>query len=89
MQAVWKFPLSAADTQVIKMPASAKLMSIQYQAGKPCLWALVDPDQPEVGHRLILCVSTGFVIANLDLSKFIATVQEGPFVWHFFDGGWK
>ena len=98
-QAVWKFNLTIEDAQTVKMPAGAKLLSIQSQGTDIQLWALVDTEEKNVGHRLLLCIGTGQVAAEVpnlqplfergvELDQFVATVQDGPFVWHFFDAGW-
>lgn len=89
MQVIWKYPLSLAETQIVRMPMGGTILSIQAQGPQACLWALVDPLEARVGHRLIRCLGTGHKVEGVDLTKFLATVQQEPYVWHFFDGGWK
>lgn len=50
MAVVWKFPLVAATSQTIEMPAQAQILRVGYQSRteQACLWALVVPsNNPE------------------------------------------
>ncbi len=83
---VFKFKLKITDSQDIHMHRGAKILSAQFQGEDLCLWALCDPQAPQHG-RTILLNGTGHQIEernDKDL-EFIATVQDGRFVWHIFE----
>lgn len=40
---VYKYPLDIQDEVVIMMPKCARVLSVQVQNGRPCLWAAIDP----------------------------------------------
>lgn len=82
---IWKFPLPLMDFPAVTMPANAEILAAQMQGSAPCLWALVDPDAP-METRLFAIVGTGHPATDRVLfENYIATVQDGPFVWHIFE----
>lgn len=85
---IWKFGLNTTDRQIVKMPAGSEILSIQTQAGEPCIWALVDPSA-EKEDRVIEIFGTGHPI-HYDMGierKFIGTYQisGGVLVFHAFE----
>lgn len=50
MKTIWKFPLEVTDEQVLMVPKGAKLLTVQKQDGKPCLWCEVDSAQDVAYH---------------------------------------
>lgn len=82
---IWKFDLQVAGRQVVNVPNGAKLLTIQMQHGRPVLWAEVNPDEPHVAGREILCFGTGHPITPKQ--TYLGTVQEmgGNLVWHFYE----
>lgn len=101
MNTIWKFELRETDVQRVRMPAGARLLSVQgqlieewYEGGNarrvtaPMLWAQVDTDAPTV-ERLIAIVGTGNPAPAVDDedSIYVGSAICGPFVWHVFDGG--
>lgn len=81
---VYKYPLVLDDRQTVMMPEGARLLSVQLQGGKICLWAIVDPSsRPQA--RCIRIAGTGHPIE--DGLAFIGTVQTvgGVLVWHVFE----
>lgn len=83
MKTIWKFNLGVLDTQTLFMPKDAEILSIQFQDGGLCVWALVETDNETVGLPITI-VGTGQSIRK-NLGAFIATVQQPPFVWHVFE----
>lgn len=81
---IWKFPIHVTSRTVLRVPASARFLSVQEQAGTLCLWAVVDPSAPVV-ERHIVIYGTGHLIGNLNRLSFIATAQMGALVWHVFE----
>lgn len=74
------------DSQTIAMPKDAKIITVQLQDGKPCIWAMVNPDQPKV-KKTILCYDTGQAIPHPNKLTYIGTCQAdaGDIVYHVFE----
>ena len=87
MKVVWKFLLDLKDYAnprfELTMPRDARILTVQMQAGIPCLWAEVYPDNP-VEVRRFAIVSTGCPVPPG--VSYIGTWQDGPFVWHLYEG---
>ena len=92
MLAVWKYPmlLPLVDDFQMAMQVGAKVLTVQMQDGTPCIWALVDPDQPTdlfdfrlagTGHRIHGGLDGGF-----DAFDYVGTFQlpEEGLVFHLF-----
>lgn len=83
---VWKFDLHIEDEQVVAMPEGSELLHVGNQTGaieRFTIWARVDPSNPVVNRR-ILGRGTGHPIGD---EPHIGTTDNGPLVWHIFDGG--
>jgi hypothetical protein len=70
------------DTIVV-MPDKAEILTVQLQNGRPWIWAMVDTDEALV-ERNFNVIGTGWEIEEFN-SKYIATFQDGPMVWHVFE----
>ena len=95
---IWKFELETKDNQIVKMPINAKILTIQTQFDKPCLWALVDPNADKE-DRFIKIFGTGHSVRYNKCSpmlgaeeldeciKYIGTYQlhNGSLVFHAFE----
>jgi hypothetical protein len=88
MQTIYKYQLKELFRENrVKMPENAQILSIQMQEQYPCIWALVETDNPEI-ERVIEVIGTGNSIKDLELQErtFIATVQlSSQLVFHFFE----
>jgi len=97
---IWKFTLVVEDKQVIEFPEGAEFLSIGVQRIRidngdlqaayytACMWMLVDPEARKV-KREVLCFGTGHTVDRSQAKRwYIGTVQQPPFVWHFFWGAW-
>ncbi len=98
MLTVHKFPFQIADHVSVEMPEHAEMLSIQYQAGVPTIWALVDPEAKKFPVKLRV-FRTGHPIPSrkaglpytptnmLDSLVFLATIQspDTRLVWHVFE----
>lgn len=89
MQTIYKYELEPMNTESIVMPVGAKLLHVDNQKGKLCLWALVDTS-PTVQHsiRMITVVGTGQKLWEAENGKrnvYIGTAIIGDFVWHVFE----
>ena len=86
MRCIWKYKLAIMDSQSIEVPRGFRVpLTVQMQDGIPYLWCNVDPEDKERITRYIYCVGTGDRIPERAL-QYISTIQEGPYVWHWFWG---
>jgi hypothetical protein len=84
---IWKFELTTTDYQVIEMPAGSRILTIQTQYGKPCLWAQVDTGQPRQNVEIRI-YGTGHPIDPLLNLRYLGTYQIGAnavLVFHVFE----
>jgi hypothetical protein len=82
---IWKFKLRIGiGEQRVEMPAGSRLLTVQAQGGAPTLWALCDERAPKAMRR-IWCYGTGDAL--LGTWPYIATLQLGTSVVHYFDHG--
>ncbi len=84
MRAIWKFPFEIKSPVEIHMPEFSTILHVDVQNSVPCLWAIVDTEQPVVPVYFHL-VGTGKPLSNsLSKRNHVATFQDGQFVWHLF-----
>jgi hypothetical protein len=83
MKTIFKYPLSVTDTQTIRMPEGAEILTVQMQKDSMCLWALVEDTSP-VEPRIILIFGTGHEVTGID-NVYIGTVQMDSLVFHVFE----
>jgi hypothetical protein len=83
---VYKYVIPVVDEPVIIMPLSAKLLHVHNQRGEICLWALVNPEDREVGARRFRVAGTGHPISQGENLDYIGTVHMdgGRLVFHVF-----
>lgn len=81
---IWKYELEVTDRQIVRMPVAADLLSVANQRGKLCLWAMVDPENPNKVERDIEIIGTGNSMPE-GRRSFIGTAVIDPFVWHVFE----
>ena len=86
MQTIWKFPIYVIDSQPVKMPKGAEILTVQLQGDQIYLWAMVD-DGAKPETRIIEVFGTGNPIpVNMGTNRtFIGTFQSPPCVWHVFE----
>jgi hypothetical protein len=83
---VFKYPLALERGQTIQIPEKHHVLSVGLDpSGFMCLWALVRPESPPVGVRVLL-VGTGHPVFSVDVleMRFLGTVRDGSFMWHFW-----
>lgn len=87
MKTIYKYELKedTCDVQVVKMPIDSKILSIQLQCGKLCIWAFVDTKR-ENEERHFYIIGTGYPAPD-NPSEYIGTFQllGGSFVGHVFE----
>lgn len=86
MKRVYKYPLEVNDEVSVYMPKGARVLSVQVQDGRPCLWAECNPDGESV-LRTFLIRGTGHPIDDEIEKEYIGTIQmcEGLIVFHVFE----
>lgn len=83
---IFKYPFALEGSPVLELPVGHRILEIQDQRGWLTLWALVDDRAPKERVQLKI-VGTGKPIHPVERPEnwiFIATVQQGEFVWHIF-----
>lgn len=84
---ILKYTISATKPeQLIDMPISTKILSIQVQQGQACIWALVNTHLPTV-TRVIHVITTGEEFAfDYFTHQYVGTFQleDGNYVAHVF-----
>lgn len=83
MKSIWKWNLLVTDLQVIDMPVGTQLLTVQSQGGRLCLWGAVNQTN-DLEPRTIAIYGTGNPVPD-DPGHYIATAQQGQFVWHIFE----
>lgn len=86
---IYKYALEWEQAQKVMLPRGARLLNLQIQeqgdgSSVPCLWCSVDVLQNENEQHLIKMVVTG---GEDPSGVYLGTVQNGPYVFHFFDLG--
>ena len=87
MMSVWKYaiPQPLMDRFTVVMPEGAKVLCIQLQYGRPCLWALVDA-AAKVEERRFYIVVTGHDADGVENMTYIGTFQTAEdLVLHVFE----
>jgi len=87
MKKIYKYVLEVTGDQSIAMPDAAKVLAIQVQHGKPCVWAEVDSEQTVTAFRRFVTVGTGAPTPeDFDKLHYVGTYQldSGNFVGHVY-----
>jgi hypothetical protein len=78
---VWKYPINGGE---LAIPRGSKFLSCQCQGHILYAWFLVDPQMHGKLARKFVVIGTGNAFEPEGL-EYLATVQDGPFVWHVFE----
>lgn len=87
MRTIYKFPLAVTDEQQIEMPRGSRFLGVETQGGVLYLWAIVETENPRYRHAFYVVGTGNPLPVDAVESTYLGTVDEGPFVWHVFDGG--
>lgn len=84
-KAVYKYVLSAEDTQKVPLPLGAKPLCVKVQGDKVCMWCLVDPNQTETNRVTVQIAGTGHNRTDL-IGEYLDTfmMYNGSLVFHVF-----
>lgn len=87
---IWKFVLSLEQEAVLEMPKDAEILhaeigrhSIRLNPPLIWIWAIVEPGAP-IENRHFSIRGTGHDLDSA-AAHYIATLMDGPFVWHLFE----
>ena len=90
---IWKFEIKL-DNHSIEMPKGARILSVGVQdhlSESIMIWAMVDPEAPSCRRVFAICRTGHSIFPQAPVWQnklsFLGTVQQGPLVWHVFDGG--
>jgi hypothetical protein len=95
MEKIFKYELEIKDEQFINMPSMHRILSVQEQNGKLCLWAIVEEGNKMCNQKILICgtgnlLSDGLIGFSYGapygfMINFIGTVQmPDGLVWHVF-----
>lgn len=82
---IYKYPLKISMDQTVRVPKDADFLTIQTQRDQPCIWALVDLDQP-LEDVAIRTVGTGHPFEDAGAWQYLGTYQtdDALLVFHVF-----
>lgn len=81
---ILKYPITPGKFE-IELPRGAKVLTVQAQRGKGCMWVAVEEEYKTTARRF-LGIGTGWSVDRLlNKFKYLGTWQEGPYVWHLFE----
>jgi hypothetical protein len=83
MQTIHKYPIDLVGEQTIEMPQDNTPLHVDTQRGVLCLWAMVNTESPTIKQKIYLLGTGHEVPSDVHLTH-ISTIQDGPYVWHFF-----
>jgi hypothetical protein len=84
---IWKYPLNlTGDTWDLALPVGYRILTVQVQHEKPCIWALVDSTELQMVRVKLRCFGTGSEAQVPQQCPHLGTVQlyNGSLVLHFF-----
>lgn len=82
MKKVFKYPVGPR-VGLPSIPKYSKFVMFGIQDGQAYAWFEIQEDQPKVTRNLFV-VGTGHPILN-DVTH-LASIQDGPYVWHLYEG---
>ena len=83
MKTIWKYELY--PTTRLELPKESKLLKIDIQYDKPCLWFLLDPSN-EKEYRMFVTYGTGHDVPD-EPGQYVGTffMNGGSLVFHVFE----
>lgn len=85
---IYKYELRIADREVVMMPETVKLLTVQNQREVLVVWAAVD-ERSIIRPRVFYVRGTGHEMGEAEHENYIGSAQfsGGALVFHVFDGG--
>jgi len=87
MRVIYKYALAVEHgTQIVKLPAYPRILSVGFQDDALVLWAEVDPRAPVFDYRIATCFTGNALPADVYADqRFLGTVQRADgLVVHVF-----
>lgn len=86
MQTIHKYMLGLypTDTTVLRMPVGARIIAVQVQHDRPCVWAVVDADAA-LETRTLRIVGTGHPLGAWSAYHGTFQLAGGDLVFHVFE----
>lgn len=86
MKTIHKYILEITDHQIIQLPIGYKILSVQEQGNKICMWVIVDKEEVWKEDLGIWIFETGHDMTSAYNGEFLGTVQlaGGSLVLHVF-----
>lgn len=83
---IYKYPIKITDTQKVKLPINAEILTAQMQGDTLCLCAKVHEGNTSMEERTIEVFGTGHPMSD-DARRYIGTTQMhgGALIWHVFE----
>lgn len=83
---IWKYPLSVGDLTDVEMPHDSKILCVQKQFTRPCIWVELNPEA-DVVKRSFRIFGTGHLIPDDEQLQYIGTFQvaDGNLVFHLYE----
>lgn len=84
MRTIYKNPIEITGFQTLEVPQDRRILTVQMQNGKPCIWMEVETDTPHTELKVYV-FGTGQPMLPIDL-HYIGTIQvlEGRGVYHVY-----
>lgn len=85
LRKIFKYELEITDIQEVYIPSDHKILSVNFQSGRLCLWALVDPSSFPFSVTVEI-FGTGHPVPDpigFD-REYIGTALNSRLVWHVF-----
>lgn len=85
---IWKFPLAVIGRLEILMPRGAKILTVQTQNDRPCIWADIETDDGPKEARVFWTIGTGNLTPhNFDKMTYIGTylIERDQLVFHLYE----
>lgn len=84
MRTIHKYPIEIAGFQTLEVPQVRRVLTVQIQNDKPCIWMEVETETPHTELKVYV-FGTGHPMPPIDL-HYIGTIQvcKGRGVFHVF-----
>jgi len=86
MVTIHKYPMPINRMVSIMLPEAARVLTVQVQKGRTCIWAMVDTEMRMV-PREFAWYGTGHPISSPRNKEYVGTVQldGGDLIFHLFE----
>ena len=72
---IWKYPIEVTESQMLRVPKGAKVLTVLVQEGQPCIWALVDISIADTECIEVLTFGTGQPDIDIDDADYLGAYQ--------------